>query len=75
MKTKYKKELKASNDLSEGDDIKVGGLLCSITKVEDVFHYTPDSRVRLSLEIVGATTKKQKAILLLPSGTPIEVLT
>lgn len=74
MKVKFKTKLKYSNEIEVGDDIKVGGLLCTVKKVEDVFHYVPDARVRITLSIVGSTPKKQECILLLPSGTPITTL-
>jgi biotin-(acetyl-CoA carboxylase) ligase len=72
---KYKKELKLSNDLIVGDNIKVGGLLCEVKTVEDVFHQVPKARVRISLTIVGATKRTENAILLLARGVPIETRT
>lgn len=75
METKKKKETKLSNELRVGDDIQVGGLLYVVTKVEDVFNYVPKSNIRLTLAIVGSTsTTKNKAILFLPTGVPIETL-
>jgi hypothetical protein len=68
-----KKELKFSNELAVNDEIKVGDLICKVTKVEDVFHHIPKSRVRLSLTIVGASKNKSSAILFLPQGCPIEI--
>ncbi len=74
MKTKFEKELKSSEDLVVGDDIKVGGLLCTVKKVEDVFHHIPNSRRRITLTIVGATAKNSEALLFLPHGVPINTL-
>ena len=74
MDIKFEKESKLSNDLSVGDNIKVGGLLCKITKIEDIFHYVPNSRIRISLIILGETGKKETVVLFLPNGTPINVL-
>lgn len=74
MKLKYKKELKTSNTLEEGDDIEIGGLLYTVTKVEDIFHYVPNARVRVSLNLVGATPKRSEAVLFLPNEVPIEIL-
>ena len=74
MKMKYKKQLKFSGHLVVGDHIRVGGLMCIIEKVETVFHHTPDSRIRLQMEIVGATPKTGKVLLFLPHAMPITVL-
>ncbi len=71
---KQKTELKFSNELCVDDEIQIGDLLCKVTKVEDIFHYAPNTRVRLSLKIIGASTKKSDAVLFLPSGCPIETL-
>jgi preprotein translocase subunit YajC len=74
MKQKFKKELKFSSDLEVGDDIKVGGLLCTVKKVETIFHHRPDSRVRVVLTAIGATPKNAEIVLFLPHGAPIETL-
>lgn len=71
---KYKKKLKYSSDLEIGDDLRIGGLICTIEKMETVFHNTPDSRIRLTMTIVGSAPKKAKVILFLPHGIPITTL-
>lgn len=74
MKTKVKKELKDSKDLIVGDEIEIGGLSCTVEKVEFVFHQMPKNRIRISLKIIGATSKRENVILFLPPGTSIETL-
>lgn len=74
MKIKYKKELKYSDDLEVGDSLKIGDLMCTVKKVEDIFHHAPATRVRLELTIEGATSSRENAVLFLPQGLPIETL-
>lgn len=66
-------EMKACNELVLGDDIQIGGMTCTVVKVEDVYHHVPKSRVRITLGILGSIKTKNKALLFLPYGTPVEV--
>lgn len=67
-------KLKASQELVLGDKIKVGGLLCEVLKIEDIFHYVPNTRVRVFLSIEGTTKNKETIIVLFPTNTAIETL-
>jgi hypothetical protein len=74
MKVKYKKDLKYSDAIEVGDQIKVAGLDCEVVRAESVFHRTPDSTLRFELKITGATPKKATAILFLPHMIPVVTL-
>lgn len=73
-KLKYKKELKYSQDLEVDDQIKVGGLHCTVMKVESTFYHVPDAQIRLELKIDGSTTKRRDIVLSVPRGVPIVTL-
>lgn len=72
MKVKYKKELKLSENLVVGDLIKVGGLMAEITKIEDIHHHVPESRIRLNVIFIGATSKNMNGVVFFPNGLPIK---
>jgi hypothetical protein len=74
MKIKYKKTLKFSHDLKVGDNIRIGGLMCTIRKGETVFHHRPDARIRLELTVNGAAPRKTNIVLFLQPGLPINTL-
>lgn len=74
MKTTFEKEQKESNDIVIGDNIEIGGLVCVVVKVEEIFHRTPASYVRVVLDLVGTKTKMKDITLFLPYGTQVEVL-
>lgn len=69
-------ELRSTHDLAIGDKMLVGGLLCAVTQLEDIFHYVPDAAKRVSLTIVGTEGRKVKntLTLFLPTGTVITIL-
>lgn len=74
MKVVYKKKLKNSSDIEVGDQLRIAGLVCVVTKAETVFYRTPNSRVRLALDIVGSTPKSAEVILFFNHGVPVETL-
>jgi hypothetical protein len=74
MKVKYKKKLKLASDVEVDDQIKIGGIVCLVVKVENIFHYAPNMRVRLELRVQGATTRRENAILMVHHETPLTVL-
>ncbi len=73
MGSKTKKELKHAEDVDVNDNIKVGGLLCTVTKVEHVFHRTPEARTRMTLKIVGATASVDEVLIFLARRTLITI--
>lgn len=70
----YEGTLKLSENVLVGDQIHIAGMLCEVTKIEDIFHYVPKNRLRFALKIVGATSKRQSSILFLPHGVPVTVV-
>jgi hypothetical protein len=67
-------KVKEVQDLEIDDKIDVAGIICEVKKVEDVFHYVPKARIRLTLKRSGSTDTRFNAILFFPIGTEVLVL-
>lgn len=74
METNYEKHYRHSDELSVGDNLSIGGRVFTVIGTEDVFHYQPNSRVRISLTEKGSTSSRHESILFLPAGFRIEIL-
>jgi hypothetical protein len=59
--------------LRPNDHILIGELLCSVVTSEIVWLASPNSRVRLTLEVVGAPQYSNQLILFLPLDLPMWV--
>jgi hypothetical protein len=71
MKTKRKQEL-SSSDLTVGDVIDVAGMRCTVIKIDSVFHYRPDARLRFSLRSDDYLGKGADIILFLGHNVPVK---
>lgn len=72
----FKKEKKLASNVKKNDRIRIGEQKLTVRKVERVFHYTPDSTVRMELDIPGFEgNSRYKAVLFLPVMEEITVLT
>lgn len=63
-----------ARNLEKGDQVEVVGQECTIAKKEDIFHYVPNARVRLVLQVDGLPDKKVKSqmILALPEEMTVK---
>lgn len=72
MKTRGKKEKKIATEIKKGDRIRVGDQNLVVRKADTVFYHTPDSLVRLELDIPGFEGNvRYKVILLFPISAEI----
>jgi preprotein translocase subunit YajC len=71
VKVKYEKIDKMTEDVKVDDEIRIGGLLCTVTKIRTNDH---DDLV-WDLDIVGAKFKRRsKIMLILPKKVPVTTL-
>lgn len=66
--------MKASHELVVGDKLHVGGIKCTIIKVDEVFHYTPKAFIRLELEYDEMTSRRDRVCVFLPLGFRVKVV-
>lgn len=72
-KSKKEQDL-SSSDLAEGDVIEVAGMRCTVIKIESVFHYRPDGRLRFSLRSEDYFGKGADIVLILGHNVPLKKL-
>lgn len=49
MKAKRNQEKTSSSDLVLGDVIEIAGMRCTVVKIESIFYYRPDAKLRFEL--------------------------
>lgn len=71
MQTKRKQDSRSS-DLTKGDVIDIAGMRCTVVKIESVFHYRPDARLRISLRSDDYLGKGADIVLFLRHNVPVK---
>lgn len=60
-------------DLEPGERLNIAGIICTISKVEEIFHYAPKTTIRLELQIKGLQGQFSKLVLFIPRGSSVSL--
>lgn len=65
---------KQSHDLIVGDKLYAGGIKCTIEKVDNVFHHTPNAFIRLELSYEEMYRKRDRIVIFFPIGLRVKLI-